>query len=89
MEDKLKELYEIPQHPQRSPEWFEQRKGKLTSSDAGTALGLNRYQKPEELLFKKCGVNNVFKGNEATLHGQKYEDEAIEKYCKAMGKKKS
>ena len=85
--NKLRELYSIPQHPQRSKEWFDQRKNKLTSSDAGTALGINPYQKPVELLFKKCGAGKDFIGNEATLYGQKYEEEAIEMYCKAMGKK--
>ena len=84
---KLELLYNIPQHEQRSKEWFDQRKGRLTSSDAATALGLNPYQKPIELLFKKCGIEKPFVGNVATLHGQKYEDEAIDKYCKAMGKK--
>jgi len=84
--EKLKLLKEIPQYEQRSPEWFSQRKGRLTSSDAGTALALNPYQQPVELLFKKCGAGEPFTGNVATLHGQKYEDEAIEKYCKAMGK---
>lgn len=79
-------LTNIPQHVQKSPEWFKQREGKLTSSDAGTALGLNPYSKPVELLFKKCGAGEGFVGNVATLHGQKYEDEAIEQYCKAMGK---
>jgi len=84
---KLEFLTKLPQHEQRSDAWFEQRKGRLTSSDAGTALGINPYQKPVELLFKKCGAGEPFTGNVATLHGQKYEDEAIEKYCQAMGKR--
>lgn len=85
-QEKLTLLKEIKQHPQRSVEWFAQREGKLTSSDAATALGINPYQKPVELLFKKCGAGKPFTGNVATLYGQKYEDEAIEQYCKAMGK---
>jgi len=84
--DKLKFLKSIIQHEQRSPEWFEQRKDKLTSSDAATALGINPYQKPVELLFKKCGAGKPFEGNVATLHGQKFEDVAIDYYGKAMGK---
>ena len=84
---KLEFLKNLPQHEQRSEAWFNQRKGRLTSSDAGTALGINPYQKPVELLFKKCGAGEPFTGNVATLHGQKYEDEAIEKYCQAMGKR--
>lgn len=85
-QEKLDFLKSIPQYPQRSPEWFNQRKDKLTSSDAGTALGLNPYQEPVELLFKKCGAGKEFQGNEATLYGQKYEEQAIDMYCKAMGK---
>ena len=78
---KIEKLLKIPQFEQRSPEWFAQRKDKLTSSDAATVLGINPYAKEEELLFKKCGIEKPFIGNVATLHGQKYEDEAIELYC--------
>ncbi len=78
---KIEKLLKIPQFEQRSPEWFNQRKDKLTSSDASTVLGINPYSKEEELLFKKCGIEKPFIGNVATLHGQKYEDEAIELYC--------
>ena len=86
-QEHLKILKEIPQHVQRSEAWFTQRKDKLTSSDSGTILNLNPYQKPVEVLFKKCGHGKPFTGNIATLHGQKYEDEAIEQYCRAMGKR--
>lgn len=85
---KINELLEIPQYEQRSEMWFKQRENKLTSSDAGTVLGINPYQKPHEVLFKKCGHDpKPFVGNAATLHGQKYEDEAIEKYCKLTNQK--
>jgi len=84
--DKIEKLLKIPQYEQRSVEWFKQRENKLTSSDAATALGINPYQKSHEVLFKKCGHDlNPFVGNVATLHGQKYEDEAIQKYCKITG----
>jgi putative phage-type endonuclease len=84
--DKINKLKSIPQYEQRSEQWFKQREGKLTSSDAGTVLGINPYQKPHEVLFKKCGHDpKPFVGNVATLHGQKYEDEAIEKYCQLTG----
>jgi putative phage-type endonuclease len=86
--DKINELKSIPMHEQRSDAWFKQRENKLTSSDAGTVLGLNPYQKPKEVLFKKCGHDpKPFVGNIATRHGQKYEDEAIDKYCKLTGQK--
>jgi len=81
--DIIQNLLKIPQYEQRSKEWFKQRENKLTSSDAATALGINPYQKSHEVLFKKCGQDlKPFTGNVATLHGQKYENEAIEKYCK-------
>lgn len=84
---KIKQLLQIPQHEQRSPEWFAQRYTKLTSSDAATVLGINPYSKPHELLFKKCGYDpKPFVSNVATLHGQKYEDTAIELYCRITGK---
>ena len=84
--DKINKLKSIPQHEQRSEAWFKQREDKLKSSDAGTVLGFNPYQRPHEVLFKKCGHDpKPFVGNVATLHGQKYEDEAIDKYCKLTG----
>ncbi len=84
--EKINKLLEIPQHEQRSEMWFKQREDKLTSSDAATALGINPYQKPHEVLFKKCGHDlKPFVGNVATRHGQKYEDEAIDKYCELTG----
>jgi putative phage-type endonuclease len=48
----------------------------LTASDAATAIGVNKYETPEGLLLKKCGLGEKFTGNAATRHGEKYEDEA-------------
>jgi len=84
---KIKDLQKIPQWPQKSIEWLKQRKGKLTSSDSATALGINPYETPEKLFFKKCGISEPFTGNEATKHGERYESEAIDIYCKIMNKK--
>ena len=72
---------------QRSPEWFEARLGRLTSSDVDTVLGNSKYGKPVDVLFKKCGLGKPFTGNVATRYGQKYEDEAIAVYCEKFGKK--
>lgn len=84
---KIEKLLALPQHEQRSPEWFAQRYTKLTSSDAATVLGLGPYGKPHELLFKKCGYDpKPFVSNIATLHGQKWEDTAIELYCRITGR---
>lgn len=81
------ELLDIPQYEQRSVEWFDQRKNKLTSSDVDSVLGRSKYNTREDVLFKKCGISPPFIGNDATLHGQKYEDEAIDLYCKQYNKK--
>lgn len=72
---------------QRTPAWYEARKGKLTASDVNTALGENPYKSREQLLLEKAGMPNEFKGNAATAHGQKYEDEACKLYEKRFGRK--
>lgn len=84
--DHLAFLKQLPQYPQGTKEWLEQRKGKLTSSDVATALGINPYKKAVQLLLEKCGAGRSFEGNESTLHGQKYEHEAITKYETLMCK---
>ena len=84
--DKIKFLKNIKTPTQKSTEWLEQRKHRLTASDTATALGVNPYETRESLLLRKCGIERVFKGNEATKHGEKYENEAIELYCKLMSK---
>ena len=84
--EQLEFIKAIPQFEQKSKEWMIQRYGKLTSSDAATALGINPYKKPVQLLLEKCGAGRSFTGNESTIHGNKYEDEAIQKYSFLMGK---
>jgi len=69
---------------QRSKEWLELRGNMLTASDVATAIGVNPYEKPEGLILKKCG-HNKFDGNQATFHGNKYEDEARDIYCERYG----
>ena len=61
---------------QKSEEWLALRGNLLTASDAATAIGVNKYETPEELLLKKCGMGKKFLGNSATRHGELYEDEA-------------
>ena len=88
MMKQLEFLKALPQYDQQKEreKWLEQRKGKLTSSDAATALGINPYKKPVQLLLEKCGAGRSFEGNENTIHGQKYENEAISKYEMLMGR---
>jgi len=80
MNPKVEYLLSLPQYAQRSPEWFDQRKGVLTASDVPTALGNNKYKSQWQLLLDKCGAGKPFTGNEATRWGNFYEDTAIEKY---------
>lgn len=62
---------------QRTPEWFSQRKGKITGSVAGAALGLNPYMTPSQLIRRMVreyhGLDNEFKGNVATEYGSLHE----------------
>ena len=75
VEELLKNRYD----EQRSDEWYKLRGNMLTASDAGTALGVNPYESVNDLVLKKCGLG-TFKGNQATAHGNTYEDEARDMY---------
>jgi len=69
---------------QKSDAWLALRNTMLTASDAATAIGDNPYETPTKLILKKCGYY-PFNGNEATRHGEKYEDEARDIYCEKYG----
>jgi predicted phage-related endonuclease len=63
----VQRLLEIPQYPQRSDEWYQQRNNAITASDIPTVLGENNYKTPWSLLLDKCNANpKPFVGNEAT-----------------------
>jgi putative phage-type endonuclease len=84
MHESVRLLLEAEYAPQRSAEWLRLRGNMLTASDAATALGTNPYEKPNDLILKKCG-HKKFDGNQATFHGNKYEDEARDIYCARYG----
>lgn len=75
---------------QKSREWLSRRKYRLTASQLASVIGTNPYQSREETLRHYTGVGSgatvPFTGNEATRHGEKYEDEAISKYEKFYDK---
>ena len=48
---------------------------------------MNPYSTRADLIYKKCGGKDVFKGNAATAHGQKWEDTAIRIYCEKYNDK--
>ena len=79
---KVDELKRVPQHAQRSPGWYKQREGAVTASDFATAVGESKYDKPNDLLLKKCGRGVPFTGNKFTRHGQRFEDAAVFLYEK-------
>ena len=80
MNETVRQLLEAEYAPQRSEEWLRLRGNMLTASDAATAIGTNPYEKPNDLILKKCG-HKKFDGNMATVHGNKYENEARDIYC--------
>ena len=69
---------------QRTPAWYEARKGRLTASDVAAAIGENPHLSANGLLKRKINPP-VFKGNCATEWGQKYEDVAIARYERLTG----
>lgn len=66
---------------QRSEEWFNQRKGKVTGSVVGAILGLSPYMSRNDVMRKMVreyhGVDSEFKGNATTEWGQAMEPHAI------------
>ena len=80
----VQELISHEYAAQRSDEWLRLRNNMLTASDAATAIGVNPYEKPNDLILKKCGLKH-FSGNAATAHGNTYEEEARDIYCLKYG----
>ena len=74
---------------QRSKEWFSARKGKLTGSNIGAALGVNPWKTPEDLIRQMVrehhGAESEFSGNIATQWGQTHEPMAILDYEMSAG----
>lgn len=66
---------------QKSREWFNQRKGRITGSNVGAILGVNPYMSSDDVLRKMVreyhGADSEFTGNVATAYGQFHEDGAI------------
>ena len=74
---------------QRSPEWFAQRKGKITGSIAGAILGLNPYMTPNAAMRRMVrdalGLDSEFVGNVATEYGKNHENLAMLAYWQKTG----
>lgn len=83
---RLSECIDAPLVPQRSAEWFELRKQRITGSIVDTILKTNPFGDYAELVCEKAGMPVVFTGNAATAHGTKYEPVAIEEYIRRTGR---
>lgn len=82
----IKECIEKPLIPQRSDEWFNLRKTRITGSMCDTILGTNRFQTRDQVVAEKAGCPVEFKGNDATQHGIDTEEKAIRLYEKKTGR---
>lgn len=69
---------------QRSPEWFAARKGRITGSMVGAALGLDPNTSRDEAMRRMVrayqGLPSEFVGNIATSWGTNHEEEAREAF---------
>ena len=63
----------IPLPAQRSKEWFEMRNEKITGSDAGCVLSMNKHEAQYNFVLKKV-FGSTFEGNYACYHGKVFEE---------------
>ena len=69
---------------QRTAAWYEARKGKLTASNLGAALGQVSYTSRAAALRRALGTDK-FEGNAATDWGTQFEPTAIQQYESLTG----
>lgn len=76
---------------QRTKEWFNKRKGRVTGSAVGAILGCNPWQTRDDVLRRMVrdyhGADSEFTGNAATAHGTFHEENAIFDYELETGNK--
>ena len=74
-------LVQLPKVPQRSPEWFDLRKNRLTASDLAQALGKGKFGTRESLLMKKAFPDKFpFLAAAALKWGTMFEDMGMRCY---------
>ena len=69
---------------QGSPEWLEARKGKLTASNVGAALGLCSWTS-RKVAYERAMGTDTFEGNDATRWGTANEPNALLAYSAHTG----
>lgn len=78
-------------HQQRSAEWFQARKNRVTGSEVGAILGYSQFSKAEDVMRRKVrdyhGAPPEFEGNIATQWGTTNEPGAIIEYEMETGNK--
>lgn len=82
-EQTFKKLKAIKLPEQRSKEWFDMRNGKITASDGGSVVGVNKYSKEFNVILKKI-VTLPFEPSEPCYHGTKLEEIATMIYAYRM-----
>lgn len=78
------EYYAAYVGPQRSPTWYEVRKGRITASNAAAAMGISEYTTKDKLIDRVKHNKSLFK-TAAMQHGIDHEDEVREWYCRTRG----
>ena len=84
--DALCAILAVPVVAQRSPEWYERRKTRITASEIASILGENPYEGAKDVSLRKRGLGKPFTGNVATRYGQAHESAALAAYCAALGR---
>lgn len=88
LEERILRVKTVRQYEQRTPAWYEVRRGLMTASNAAAALGIKPFDSftgdPREDAIQNI-VYRKFKGNVATRHGTKYEDYVRERFDEVMG----
>lgn len=74
---------------QRTPEWHESRKLRITGSRIGAILGLSPWQTPDDILRAMVreyhGAPSEFVDNPAVQHGRNHEDAAMLAFMRETG----
>lgn len=74
----------LPQHEQRTEEWYNDRINSIGASESAAIFGLNPYENEKKLIIKKCGHKNPNDDKMMKIncqHGIKYEPIIQDMYC--------